>query len=345
MRAGTKAFCVGAAALGVAALVRSANRKRYSFRGRSVLITGGSRGLGLELARMFAAEGAHISIIGRNLTTLQAAERILGDSNNPVLTISCDIRNQDEVQAAVRQVISRWGGIDVLVNNAGVIQVGPYEQMTIEDYENALATHLWGPLFTTLEVLPHMRRQRSGRIVNIVSIGGKIGVPHLLPYSASKFALAGFSEALTAEIDRDGIYVTTVFPGLMRTGSHVNARFKGNHRKEFAWFSIAASMPILSINSRRAASQIVEATRRGRRTLVMTPTAKLAVLAHGIFPALVTESLHLTNALLPNSNGNERTISHTGRDSVSAWSPSLLTRLGDKAAERNNEQLHPGVFF
>jgi len=345
MSIGNKALCIGTAALGFAALVRSANRKRYSFHGRSVLITGGSRGLGLELARTFAAEGAHISIIGRNLTSLQNAERILGTRNNPVLPISCDIRNQDEVQAAVGQVMNRWGSIDVLVNNAGIIQVGPYEQMTIEDYENALATHLWGPLFTTLEVLPHMRRARSGRIVNIVSIGGKIGVPHLLPYSASKFALAGLSEALTAEIARDGIHVTTVFPGLMRTGSHINARFKGNHRKEFAWFSIAASMPLLTINSRRAASQIVEAARRGKKTLVITPAAKLAALAHGIFPSLVTESLHLTNALLPESRGLEQNSSHAGRDSVSAWSPSLLTRLGDNAAERNNEQLQPGVFF
>jgi len=329
----------GAAAIGLTAWSLAAARKRFSFRNRSVLITGGSRGLGLEIARRFAREGANITIVGRNGSSLGNAARDLEAYEGSILAIPCDIRKREQVQAAVREHINRWGGIDVLVNNAGIIQVGPYEQMTIEDYQNAMATHLWGSLYTVLEVLPHMKRQHAGRIVNISSIGGRIGVPHLLPYSISKFALAGLSEALAAEVSGQGIQVTSVFPGLMRTGSHVNAFFKGDYRKEFAWFSISGSMPVLTINSRRAATQIVEAARRGQRNLVITPAAKMAALVHGVAPSLVMESLRLTNAVLPGGDSQDGKISHPGWESRSPWSPSLATRLSDKAIDRNNERM------
>src|ERR687891_1372920 len=102
-------------------------------------------------------------------------------------------------------------------------------------------------------VIPLMKRQSYGRIVNIASIGGKVAVPHLLPYVASKFALVGLSEGMRAELLKDGIYVTTVSPGLMRTGSHLNAFFKGQHKKEYALFSIANALPLFSTSSKRAA--------------------------------------------------------------------------------------------
>jgi short-subunit dehydrogenase len=307
-----------------------------------VLITGGSRGLGLEIARRFAREGAHVTVIGRNKTTLEAAARELENYRGGVLAIPCDIRNQHEVDAAVREVVNRWGQIDVLVNNAGVIQVGPFEQMTLQDYENAMATHLWGPLYAILAVLPHMRKRHEGHIVNISSIGGKVGVPHLLPYSVSKFALAGLSEALSAEVEAQGIHVTSVFPGLMRTGSHVNAMFKGNHQSEFAWFSISASMPVLTINAQRAAAQIVEAARRSRKTLVITPAAKLASLAHGISPNLVMEGMRLANRILPSPDSEQSSVAHSGWQSQSRWSPSPLTRLSDRVIDRNNERIPAG---
>lgn len=98
-----------------------------------------------------------------------------------------------------------------------------------------------------------MRRQRGGRIVNVSSVGGKIGVPHLLPYTASKFALTGLSEGLRVELKRERILVTTVCPGLMRTGSPRNALFRGKHKREYAWFAIADSLPLLSISAESAA--------------------------------------------------------------------------------------------
>ncbi len=148
---------------------------------------------------------------------------------------SCDRRS--------RSSSHHFGRIDMLVNNAGVMHVGPLEHMAYGDYHQAMNVHFWGALHCTEAVLPYMRRRRSGRIVNIASIGGLIAVPHLAPYSASKFALVGYSDAVRAEVAKDGIRVTTVCPGLMRTGSAVNALVKGRHEAEFAWFGTLSSLP------------------------------------------------------------------------------------------------------
>src|SRR5262249_52903527 len=150
------------------------------------------------------------------------------------------------VKHMVDAVWNHFGPIDVLINNAGVIEVGPLETMTLQDFEEAMRTHFWGPVYTTMAVLSEMRYRGGGRIVNISSIGGKVSVPHLVPYCASKFALCGLSEGLRAELAKDNILVTTVIPGLMRTGSPPNATFKGRHREEYAWFSISDALPVVS---------------------------------------------------------------------------------------------------
>jgi len=162
---------LGGMAVGAALLLRSSRRPGYRFREKSVFITGGSRGLGLEIARVLACEGALLTIVGRNQAKLEMARIELESYGNKVLAIACDVRDPDSVQAAVDQVIDQRGRIDVLINNAGVIQVGPFEQMTTDDYQDAMATHLWGPLNTIRSIVPYMRQNHSGRIVNISSIG------------------------------------------------------------------------------------------------------------------------------------------------------------------------------
>jgi len=236
-------------------------------------------------------------------------------------------------------VHTRFGSIDVLVNNAGVIQVGPLEVMTHEDFELAMQAHFWGPLNTIMAVLPSMRQKKTARIVNISSIGGKVSVPHLVPYSASKFALVGLSKGLRAELMKDGIKVTTVCPGLMRTGSPRNADFKGKHQFEYAWFSISDALPLLTVSAENAARQIVHACKRGQAELVISVPAKVAVLFDSLFPEAMSQMLALANRLLPEAGGagTQRT---KGRDSTSAWSPSWLTALNDEAALRNNEVTH-----
>ena len=326
------------AVAGAAVLARSVYRRinAYSFEGKTVLITGGSRGLGLVMARQFAREGAKVSICARDDRELARAREDLRKFGSEVFTVQCDVTNNDEVQQMVQAVTERFGRIDVLVNNAGVIQVGPLEVMTFDDFEQAMKSHFWGPLQTILAVLPGMRERRDGRIVNVSSIGGKIAVPHLVPYSASKFALVGLSEGLRAELKKDGILVTTVCPGLMRTGSPRNAEFKGRHREEYAWFSISDALPLTSISAERAARQVVEACRHGDADLVISVQAKLAVLFHGIFPGLTADMLGMVNELLP-AAGGIGALKVKGKESMSAWSPSWLTLLNERAAVANNE--------
>ena len=326
---------------GVLSLARFAWRKmnEYKLHDKTVLVTGGSRGLGLVLAREFAAEGARVAICARDEEELERARLDLLQQGADVMAVQCDVTKNEEVENLVNAVRERFGTIDVLVNNAGTIQVGPLEVMNRKDFKKAMKAHFWGPLNTILAVLPEMRERRDGRIVNISSIGGKIAVPHLGPYSASKFALVGLSKGLRAELRKDGILVTTVCPGLMRTGSPRNANFKGKHREEYAWFSIADSLPVASIKAERAARQIVDACKQGRAELVITPQAKLAVLFDALFPELTAELMAAVNQLLPEPGGiGEGTAK--GRDSTSSWSPSWLTRLTEDAAMKNNEVVH-----
>jgi short-subunit dehydrogenase len=312
------------------------SRRRYNLEDKVVLITGGTRGLGLALAREFAREGARIVICGRDRDTLERAQRDLAARRDRTLAIPCDVTDQQQVSHLVRTVHQRWRRIDVVVNNAGTITVGPMEVMTQADYDEAMNLHFWAPLYTILAALPGMRERREGRIVNIASVGGKISVPHLLPYSASKFALVGLSEGLHAELARDGIYVTTVCPGLMRTGSPQNAQFKGQHRNEYAWFSISDSLPFLSMDARRAARQIVRACKQGRAEVILSLPAQLAVTFHALFPGLTASILAAVNQLLP-APGGIGSARATGKESASMLSPSVLTTLGERAAQNFNQ--------
>lgn len=330
-----------AALAGGALLLKSAlsHLFEYDVKNKTVLITGGSRGLGLVMAREFAREGARLALCARDEEELERARTDLESFGVEVMVVPCDIRNRQEVTEMVATINNRFGNIDVLVNNAGVIQVGPIEVMTHEDYELAMQAHFWGPLNTILAVLPSMREQKEGRIVNITSIGGKVSVPHLVPYSASKFALVGLSKGLRAELMKDGIVVTTICPGLMRTGSPRNADFKGQHRFEYAWFSISDALPLLTVSAENAARQIVRACKRGQAELVISVPAKIAVLFDALFPGAMSQVLAAVNQVLPEAGGvgTERV---KGRDSTSAWSPSWLTTLNDEAALRNNEVIH-----
>jgi NAD(P)-dependent dehydrogenase (short-subunit alcohol dehydrogenase family) len=321
-----------ALALGARAL-RKRNRR---FPDQVVLITGGSRGLGLELGREFSRRGAHVALCARDSDTLLRARDDLSRRGASVLALTGDVGNVTDARAVVQQVTEHFGGIDVLVNNAGTITVGPLETLTPADFEEALRTNFWGAVHTTLAALPSMRARGSGRIVNIVSIGGKIAVPHLLPYTASKFALAGFSEGLAAEVRSQGIAVTTVYPGLMRTGSARHALFKGQHRAEYAWFSIADAIPGVAMHVARAARRIADACALGVPDLVLTLPARLAITVHGVLPRTTTRLLELVSRLLPSAEGG---VAHAvrGRDSTSPWSPSILTRPAERAAQTQNQ--------
>lgn len=307
-----------------------------SFRGKVALITGGSRGLGLILARRLAREGARIAILARDEDELARAKDDLKSRGADVLTVKCDVRDRAAVESAVRKVTHELGPVELLVNNAGTITVGPLEDMTPEDFDDAMKTHFYGPLWMTLAVLPDMRKAGRGRIVNISSIGGQVPAPHVLPYTASKFALTGLSEGLRAELAKDGIVVTTVNPGFMRTGSPYNCTFKGQNRREMAWFILADSLPILSMNADRAARIILRAARFGRAQITLTAVAKIAARVHGLLPGMISDRMGFLNRLLPDPGGIG-TRRAKGSDSLSRISSSFLTILTQRAAEENNE--------
>jgi NAD(P)-dependent dehydrogenase (short-subunit alcohol dehydrogenase family) len=236
------------------------------------------------------------------------------------------------------RVLERWPAVDVLINNAGIIQVGPLEHMTLEDFENAMATHFRGPLHLMYECVPSMRRRGFGRIVNIASIGGRVAVPHMAPYSASKFALVGLSDAIRSELAQHGIRVTTVSPGLMRTGSPLNAEFKGQHQREYTWFALSDSLPGVTISAERAARRIIEACRYGDPELTITLVAKIATRMNHLAPGVTGRLMAIANRLLPaptsDAAGDRR---HRGRDSQTALTDSVATILTHRAALANNE--------
>src|SRR3954469_7201502 len=151
-------FVMGLAAGAGAALVAtrlSRARLAIAFDGRVVVLTGGSRGLGLVMARQLVDEGARVVLLGRDLDELGGArEERDGRGRGEVMTIRCDVRRRADVRAAVDMVLDKYRAIDVLINNAGIIQVGPLEHMDHEDFENAMATHFWGPLHLILEIAP-----------------------------------------------------------------------------------------------------------------------------------------------------------------------------------------------
>jgi short-subunit dehydrogenase len=324
--------------LGAALSLRAALRWKRSIdlRGRTAVITGGSRGLGLVLARELARERMKLVICARDEEELERARAHLARSGADVLAIPCDVTDAGAVSSMIQTVLDRFGAVDLLINNAGVIEVGPLEVMSQSDFEHTINTHFWGPLHAMTAVIPSMKARGFGRIANISSLGGRIAVPHLMPYCASKFALAGLSEGMRAELLKDGIHVTTVFPGLMRTGSHVNAEFKGRHRIEYALFSISDSIPLFSISAEKAARKIVDAVRHGDPEAVIGLPAKFFVWLHGNFPGFVMDFGGLLNQILPGP-GNSQGRTFSGKESASWIAPSILTALGDAASVRNNE--------
>jgi NAD(P)-dependent dehydrogenase (short-subunit alcohol dehydrogenase family) len=310
---------------------------RFTLARKNALVTGGGRGLGLEIARVLVDKGANVAVVARNPDEIELAVADLRERARAgvrVVGLVCDLKDVAEIDTMLDSVRRELGSLDVLVNNAGMIEVGPLDSMTMDDFEQSMQLHCFAPLRLMLAVKGDMRARGGGRIANISSIGGVVSVPHLLPYSTSKFALTGLSRGMHAALAEDGIRVTTVTPGLMRTGSPRNAAFKGDHRREFAWFTLADSLPLLSVGSRRAARLVVRALERGEANLAIGWAAKLATLLQGTAPNFTSRALALANALLP--KGNDRRALR-GFESESRLAPSPLTLLNTRAEARNNQ--------
>ena len=337
------------AATGVAAGVVA--RRMYwqsrerELKGEVVLITGGSRGLGLALARQFAHEGCRLAICARDREELERARAGLAGDGAEVIAISCDVKKRSEVQQLVQEVTAHFGRIDILITNAGTIQVGPVQSVEVEDFEDAMDVMFWGTVYPTLALLPAMMERNRGHLVHITSIGGKVSVPHLLPYTSAKYAATGFSEGLRTELVRTGVMVTTIAPGLMRTGSYNAALFKGDQEAEAAWFSLGASMPGLSMDADRAARQILTAVKRGDSEKVLTAPASVLARLYGMAPSLIGTAIGLAGTLLlPTAETPAPAAqkhSRMGRSLTNLQTPKMKAALflGRMAARRFNQKL------
>lgn len=305
----------------------------------TALVAGGSRGLGLIIARELLDRGYRVAICARSDDDLRRARQML-DLLGTVREYACDVRDQEAVDQLVAAVRRDLGPVDVLVTVAGIIQVGPAETMTIEDYRNAVDTMTMGPIHLTLAVLPGMRERRRGRIGTITSVGGLVSPPHLLPYATAKFGAVGFSDGLAASLAGTGITATTIAPGLMRTGSPERAHFSGKSEHEYAWFAPAASLPLITLDADRAGRIIVDGILAGKPMVLVGWLPKLAHRVRGLAPGLTTRMLGIMNRLLP-SAGKEPKRLVMGRDAEAALSSRVvgwLTQLGTAAAARNNER-------
>lgn len=314
----------------------------FSFRGANVVITGGSRGLGLALAKELVKENAMITLLARDRKELDRARQLLMVSHPQarIHTIACDVTLEDQLSKALEESTKVFGEIDVLINNAGAIIVGPLESLTRQDFEAQLELHLYAVMSAVKWVLPSFFRRGRGRIINICSMGGKVAVPHMLPYDTSKFALAGFSQGLAAEVERENIVVTTVYPTLMHTGSPIQAVFKGDYEKEYAWFATGDNFPGVSMPAVTAAKKILQASREGKRELIPTTIGKARMGLSFIFPEIAIAIMALMNRLMPKSNLAGYHTGAQSRDYVDSkfWGKFFKKRATQAEREYNQEE-------
>lgn len=312
-------------------------RQAVDFRGRVVAITGGSRGLGLNLARQLASQGAKVALIARDGAELERAREEIVALGAECLCVKADLRVQSEAEAAIDRVAAHFGHLDGLINNAGVMQIGPIEHMTQADFEDAMAVNFWAGLWCARAAVPHLKATGNGRIANIVSVGGQVAPPHMAPYIASKFAMKGFSDALRNEVVKDGILVSTICPGAIRSGSHVQIRYKGQHAKEYRILKMATAFPLGAIEVDSAARLILDAMKKGTPQLTFPYPVYLATIGYAAFPNLAALIAGTLGRLAPPPTDEGGDIAIPGHDLEGLVPPSKLTQLADRAVVANNE--------
>jgi NAD(P)-dependent dehydrogenase (short-subunit alcohol dehydrogenase family) len=307
---------------------------RAPLQGRVAVVCGGSRGLGRALSQELLRQGARVAICGRDPRSLENTREWLTLSGGRVFAQVCDLRSEEQTLEFFRDVERELGPVDILVANAASILVAPIETLSPADFDSAMREIFGTATRAVLTALPGMQARGSGTIALITSIGGKVGVPHLAPYSAAKFAAVGFAEALGAEVSKDGVRILNVVPGLMRTGSHAHATFRGKPERELGWFGVGAVTPLLSIDAERAARRVVRAIIDGDRHLTLTPAARLATALHDFMPGVWFTLSALAGRLLPRApEGGERVEEGEGSELLEE-SASVPLRVIDARTKR-----------
>lgn len=229
-----------------------------SLEGKVAAITGGTRGIGYNLAEVLLAEGAQVFICGRNETTLREALAALGKSGKSAIDgIAADAGRYEDCRRFVHGAAERFGGLDLLINNAGIGIMKPVEQLTPEEWDSTLHTNLSSVFYCSHEAIPLMRKRGGGYIFNISSLAGANAFPGGAAYNASKFGLNGFSEALMQEVRYDGIRVSYIMPGSVDTDFGAAAGAKSRESWKLAGEDVAkAVVDLYKFPARALASRI-----------------------------------------------------------------------------------------
>ena len=253
--------------------------------GRTVIVTGASSGIGRETARDFASRRAHVVLASRSRDKLEALAAELADLPGRRLVVPTDVTDRLAVEALVRRTMEEFDRLDVMVNNAGVGLFAPIAGGSLDNMRHLFDVNFWGAIHCIQAAVPYMRRQGRGHIVNVSSVAGKVAVPYLGAYSATKFALTAVSGALRSELAGTGIHVSTVYPGLTQTS------FQENILREVAVPDPPRSLR--SVAPAAVARRIVQAVRWNLRDTYVTAGDFAAVAAYPLAPALADWGLRL----------------------------------------------------
>jgi short-subunit dehydrogenase len=255
---------------------------RSAFSGKVIAITGASDGIGAELARQLSGPGVSLALAARNMDRLAAVKAECEARGAKALPVRCDVSVEQDCIALVEQSVSAFGGMDVLVNNAGVSGHARFEE--VQDfswYEQMMRVNFFGSLWCTRYALPHLR-QRRGLVVGVCSLAGKHGIPGRTAYSPTKFAQAGFFEALRIELLGSGVDVTVVYPGVVATGIRVHGYGPDGKPAGRSGLKEERAMPV-----EECAGRIARAMVQRRRELIMTAQGRVGQWIKLIAPGLV----------------------------------------------------------
>jgi NAD(P)-dependent dehydrogenase (short-subunit alcohol dehydrogenase family) len=309
---------------GVRAWLRS--RRWISLADRVVVITGSDSGFGLVQARQAAEKGAIVVLAARDPQKLEAAvDSIRRDGAHTVIACPTDITKPNDAQGLIELVVERFGKIDVLINTAGLMLVGAEPTITLDDMRTMMDTNFWGAVYMTRAALPYMRRARFGRIANVSSIGGRFAAPHMQPYTVSKFALTGYTKSLRPEALRDNIFVTGIYPSVMRTGGHRHAWIKGNQEAEYSWFSLGDVIPGVATSVETAARMALEAIQFGDPEVIIGLGGRLKIAIDGLLPNWSAEMMDLLEQFFP-APTNLNALAVQGQD-IRGTIPDITNRL------------------
>jgi short-subunit dehydrogenase len=261
--------------------------RRFEFENAVAVVTGAASGIGEALVHLLAERGTDVVLLDRDAQGLArvAAEVSAFHRSRTVETHVVDVSDDTALEAVARAVVEAHPHLDLLVNNAGVAMAGRFEQMTLDDFEWVVGIDFRAPIRLTHHLLPALTDRPGAHVVNVSSIFGLVAPPGQTAYSASKFGLRGFSEALRSELWLHGAGVTTVHPGGIRTAIARNARPASGMRAGELEEGVAAFERLLSIPPERAAAQILDAVRHRRPRLLIGLSARIPALAARIAPA------------------------------------------------------------